>query len=550
MHTHSIMTMTRSLAVLLALVAAVSAHAAADLQIFGQTGQAPAGSAFQAHMSFFVVNRGPDTSGPIKVRMTFPEGTVFPGLFPGDVPWTCATEGASVVCTRPPLLAEHGDSRNFTVTASAPIAPGTYDVVFELLDAEGDPNLDNNRSVVPLVVYHQLDVTTDADSGPGSLRAAIEFANANCHDGILCHITGPREGEMTIRPLSPLPPITACGVSMNAGSNSIYWEHRRITLDGSLLQAGNGLEVRTACPAGTPGVSISGFAIGNFPGNGIVLATQDEDPCSSRHGVIENVIGLDKVGLEPRPNGQRGVSVESPRTCASINFNWIGANRASGIAIWGAAPATVVFSNHIGWGHWLQPRANGNGASGVFINANDVHVVGNNIAFNGQFGVSIMRGVQRPDVRNNVVHSNVEPAIDWGLDRETPNDPDESDGIPNKPVITSVTTSERNVSGFREITARVAGVVRSRTGVYGSRYIVNVYVSGGPGLHGRYEAFSFVRSVEVFPDHEGTFEAPFETDEVRFFTKTELGFTAQLVVQDQEGRNFWSSELSDPYVVP
>lgn len=131
---------------------------------------------------------------------------------------------------------------------------------------------------LPAAFAVEFVVTTDADSGPGSLREAIERANATCIDGSECRISGIRDGDLIIRLFSPLPAITACNLLLSAGSNSIYTWHRAIELDGSALKTGNGFEVRTACRAGQRGVFITGFAIGGFPENGILLATQDATP--------------------------------------------------------------------------------------------------------------------------------------------------------------------------------------------------------------------------------------------------------------------------------
>src|SRR4051794_13981404 len=65
----------------------------------------------------------------------------------------------------------------------------------------GDPGARPVRAAAPLVV------TTTADSGPGSLREAIETANAAPGlDTITFAIPG--SGVQTIQPLSALPTIT------------------------------------------------------------------------------------------------------------------------------------------------------------------------------------------------------------------------------------------------------------------------------------------------------------------------------------------------------
>ena len=397
-------------------------------------------------------------------------------------------------------------------------------------------------------------VTSDADSGPGSLRDAIEQANASCR-GTDCQILGDGNAALLVRLVTPLPPITACNLVIDSGSFSIYTGHRAIELDGSALTRGNGFEIRTACPAGVRGVTIRGFAIGGFPENGMYLATNDAAPGSSRtfHRIEENAVGLEKLGEDARPNGQRGVAVESTRTCARIEKNYIAANRRSGVAIWASAPDTFIVGNLIGWGNWLRPHPNGNGASGIFIGADDVAVESNNIAFNHQFGVSIAPGVKRAGVRGNTIHSNGERAIDWNLDGETPNDPEETDGVPNAPILTSFRTYKSGIGRNAEDASRISGILRSRTGVYGNRFTINLYVNNGPGLAGRFEAFDRHLSFDVPPPNDGLFEVAFESPEMKggFFRGLYHGltFTAQLVVTDESGRS-WTSELSAPFTVP
>lgn len=82
----------------------------------------------------------------------------------------------------------------------------------------------------PLFAFSEWYVNTTADSGPGSLRAAILNANAN-DNGNLIYFVFPGPGITTISPTSPLPVII--------GGNQ-------------------GVEIRGVNLAGTPGVELSG----------------------------------------------------------------------------------------------------------------------------------------------------------------------------------------------------------------------------------------------------------------------------------------------------
>jgi hypothetical protein len=534
--------MNRFLALLLALFSALAVHAASDVSVSGSAFFEPLQAPFESQIFGRVFNNGPDASGPLKMRITAPAPLQLEPRPREQTQLACAPEGASIVCTHPGLDPQKSDAIPLRVFASA-IDAGRYDIVYEV-EAADDPQPENNRNVARGELYHLFGLTSDADSGPGTLRDAIERANALCRGDVTCYIR-PLSGGFTYRPATPLPALTACNLILTTGSQ-IYYGPRMIELDGSLLRSGNGLEVRTACPAGTGGVYISGVAIGGFPENGIDLATQDEDPSRTCHTIADSIIGLDFNGLEPRPNGLRGISIGSPKTCVGISHNYIGGNRASGISVWAAA-RVGIFQNHIGWGEWTRPKPNGNGASGIYIGSDEVAVAGNNIAFNGQFGIAVAPWVRRPGVRANVIHSNGGKAIDWALDGDTPNDPDESDGIPNAPQITSIRRVQGSDGQPRMV---ISGLLRSRTGVFGERFFIRFYLNGGPGLNGRFEAFQPFTTIQVQPNAEGLFEVAFET--VPFHPlRSGTMVTAQLNVSEGDSLNRGTtSELSAPVPVP
>ena len=532
----------RLLTAVLVLFSAFSAYAAADVSAFVNGFFQPLKTPFEATTGFGVYNDGPDASGPLTLRVTAPAPLQLQAQPRPESKLICADQGSAVVCTHPGLEPKTGDAlllRAFAPTINA----GRYDLVAEVTVAD-DPKPENNRVVARSEIYYLFELTSGADSGPGTLREAIERSNAVCHGDVSCTIQPLQWGGFTVRPETPLPAITGCNLGISAGSSSIYYGPRMIELDGSLLTSGNGLQVRSACPAGSRGVYITGFAIGGFPENGIELATQDEDPATTCHTLYDNIIGLDYAGLEPRPNGLRGVSVGSPKTCVEIGANYIGGNRASGIAVWAAARVNIAH-NHIGWGEWSIPKPNGNGASGIYIGSDEVTVSGNNIAFNGQFGIAIAPWVRRPGVFVNTIHSNGGKAIDWSLDGDTPNDPDESDGIPNAPQITSI----RIVEGSGQPRMVISGLLRSRTGVFGQRYFINFYINGGPGLNGRFEAFQAYTSIEVKPNADGLFELAWETNPIGVLRRGAM-ITAQLNVFNEGLSRGTTSELSAPVPIP
>ena len=168
-----------------------------------------------------------------------------------------------------------------------------------------------------------LIVTSTLDSGVGSLREAINCANATANidrDGLAgvdpdpITFAIPGSGQKTITPASALPTITdpvtidgytQPGASPNTnslalgagalGSNAVLL----IELDGSQLSSplDDGLRIE----AGSS--TVRGLVINRFPANGIELSIGDGN-------VIEgNLLGTDPGGTLDRGNAQAGVEV-------------------------------------------------------------------------------------------------------------------------------------------------------------------------------------------------------------------------------------------------
>ena len=192
-------------------------------------------------------------------------------------------------------------------------------------------------------------VTSTADAGAGSLRQAIEDANALPGlDGISFEIPG--AGPHTIRPSSPLPPITDPVVidgytqpgagpstgSTELGSNAVV----QVAVDGSA--AGPFAPGFVVLGGGS---TVRGLAIGGFQ-DGIVLV-------SGGNRVRGNFIGTDGTGSAPAPNRGRGVVVLDADNVvggsAAEDRNVISGNLGDGVRIAGpAATRNVVAGNYIG----------------------------------------------------------------------------------------------------------------------------------------------------------------------------------------------------------
>jgi Domain of unknown function DUF11/Right handed beta helix region len=263
-------------------------------------------------------------------------------------------------------------------------------------------------------------VTSSADAGPGSLRATLIDANARCTGEVQCQIhfainePVPPEGWFTIRPLTPLPDIIAKRVTIDAGTQAAATGDTNklgpeVLLDGSALTVGHGLLLREAGSLG-----ISGFAISNFPGNGIMAVTTD--PNLLGFAFTSNYIGVDPTGTRAMPN-ERGIDVTGGY--GNLTKNVIAGNRRSAIFVW-EARTLQVWENRIGVAaHSDDPIPNG--ATGVFVatsNQGQFSTVGifrNVIANNGHFGIAYTDDVWA-SVGPNRIWGNGLSAIDIDLD--------------------------------------------------------------------------------------------------------------------------------------
>jgi len=283
------------------------------------------------------------------------------------------------------------------------------DVTVTIDAAEDDARPENDQYSTFARTYRTFNVTTVADNGSGSLRAAMEAANAECVDADPCLIAFriPRNGDApwhTIAVTSPLPrvvlPVLIDGTTQAAYFGDTNAAGPEIELTGVSLRDGSGIEL--ACSGGLRGLAINGF-----PANGVLLTDSGCKPAALQSRIIDgNTIGTDPTGTRAVPNF-RGVWVTASGW--AIRNNIISGNTASGVFI--ASGKAKVTENKIF----------SNGASGVGIlrNGSGSDVTGNSIAFNGHFGVAIAPDAIRVSADRNSIYGNHQRGIDWGIDGVT-----------------------------------------------------------------------------------------------------------------------------------
>ncbi len=196
-----------------------------------------------------------------------------------------------------------------------------------------------------------LYVTTTADGGPGSLRWAIDRANA--HDGpdrILFH---PSIAPARIKLRTELPALVDGETTINGDVDGDG--DPDIELNGAALKSGVGL--RLVAHPDPVGCTIRGLAIVNSPENGIYLRDSCQNTVSGCH------VGVGRYGLAARRNGQsdirlRGSHANTIGGPAPADRNVLsGSADSSGMALFGSHGNKIV-------GNYFGVKRDGSGAFG------------------------------------------------------------------------------------------------------------------------------------------------------------------------------------------
>ena len=314
-------------------------------------------------------------------------------------------------------------------------------------------------------------VTNTSDSGPDSLRDAINQANSNLGlDTINFNIPGPGPHSITLG--QALPVITS-PVLINAQSQPGYTSKPIIELNGSFLQQPasgattiNGLDLGKSPFGGaedSSGSTIQGLAIngfgkgGNSPGRGILVQTNNNT-------IQDNYIGIDLSGTTAVGNTLSGITIQSSTQNNSPNFtvitdNIISGNGVAGIFVARAAATDIkITANFIGT-DFTGTMPLGNEGDGILILDRDANnnVIGgtaagdkNLIANNKGSGIEIIAG-SGYTIQGNRIFNNKRLGIDLiGNTGVTSNDVGDADtgsnNLQNYPVLTSV--SGNTVSGI------------------------------------------------------------------------------------------------------
>ena len=245
-------------------------------------------------------------------------------------------------------------------------------------------------------------VTSTADSGPGSLRAAINAANNN-PGSIINFSIGADCGPQVITLITALPDITqethiygysqhgALPNDLDVGSDANIC----VILDGSALSISDGLTV-PASVDGSVTISAQGLGFSGFTHAAINLRGGSGHVVSGIHiGGQVNGVTLDPVGygivLGP---GVHGVTIGGDYTNYALR-NIIGEALNDGIHIDGAGNSTgaahdnAIIDNYIGIGYSGSQNSfnRGNGANGIYVAGYNTDIARNYINFNVTHGI-------------------------------------------------------------------------------------------------------------------------------------------------------------------
>lgn len=262
-------------------------------------------------------------------------------------------------------------------------------------------------------------VTTTADGGIGSLRAAIYYAQDHPGTTVTFNIPtsdpGHSGGVFTIKPTGHLPPLATNGLTIDATTQPGYAGKPVVFVNGTELITETGeipafLFLESNC-------TVKGLGVQQYPWCGMVMRY----PAATGNRIAGCSVGVDSTGNGAAPNVFQGIMILDG---AHGNFiggtgpnerNVISGNSQYGIWISGSTTtANTILGNHIGT-NVMGTAALPNSSGGVIL-ADGAHhnTIGgdsaasrNVISGNSNAGIWITRGeVNQTPASQNTVRGN------------------------------------------------------------------------------------------------------------------------------------------------
>lgn len=355
-------------------------------------------------------------------------------------------------------------------------------------------------------------VTTLADRGPGSLREAIESANAHPGRDVIRFAVPDGGGIIPLE--SVLPAVTEAveldgssqpGATANAASDG-FDAVLAVELAGAGLAPGaNGL-VLAASDCEVAGLAITGFGGAEDGSGGAAIVIDGALGCVVRGCSL----GVDRTGS---PDGNafgvwvRGGARHRVGGLLPADRNWISANSSAGIRL--QSEGLPVERNEV-LGNLIGTDASGkgalpNGGPGIWVADSSGNRLGggipgeaNRIAFNAGHGVFVSSG-ERNRIQGNWIHDNGGLGIELGEGEHAgPDQLDDLDadtganGQLNAPILRAAVIESEGLA--------LAGSVFSRPN---SLYTVEVFTNAACDPSGYGEGAQLVAGFEVWTDDNG-----------------------------------------------
>jgi len=311
----------------------------ADVSI---AGSAPATVANGGNVTYstLVTNNGPSSASNVVATMTLPSNVTLNGS-PTSSQGSCSGT-TTITCSIGTLAAGNSATQTINLIATG---VGTASMTASVAAIETDNVPANNSSITNVGVTGSstMVVTTNANSGTGSLRQAILDANNAAVCPAPCTIAfNLPGGQLTIAPLTALPAVTAANVTIDGTTQPGFSGTPLVTLDGSSNPSpADGLQLSGGHD------TVKGLSIVTFQGAAILLDTFGNDVVSG------NYLGLHTDGSSAGQNAGDGVRVTSGNntiggtTAAARNV--ISGNFGSGVVLDGTAvTSNTVSGNYIG----------------------------------------------------------------------------------------------------------------------------------------------------------------------------------------------------------
>ena len=311
----------------------------ADVGIAGSAPATVANGGFFTY-STLVTNNGPSSASNVVATITLPPNVTLSGS-PASTQGSCSGT-TTITCAIGTLAAGNTATQTINLTATS---TGSAVLHASVTATETDPIAGNNSSATSVGVTGSstMVVTTNADSGTGSLRQAILDANNASVCPSPCTITfNLPGGQQTITPPTSLPAVTAANVTIDATTQPGFAGVPRVTLDGSgNPSAGSGLQLSGGHD------TVKGLSIVTFQGSAIAIDTAGNDVISG------NYVGIQIDGSTAGQNTGEGVLITTANNTVGGNSaassNVISGNLGSGIVLKGtSATGNVVSGNTIG----------------------------------------------------------------------------------------------------------------------------------------------------------------------------------------------------------